>query len=47
MCVVITTTVVYLERADYRDLEGTIDSWLIWNLTGGTAGLQRAHRGAD
>ena len=28
MCVVITTTVVYLERADYRDLEGTIDSWL-------------------
>ena len=27
-CVVITTTVVYLERADYRDLEGTIDSWL-------------------
>ena len=28
MCVVITTTVVYLERADYRDLEGTIDTWL-------------------
>ena len=28
MCVVITTVVVYLERADYRDLEGTIDTWL-------------------
>lgn len=28
LCVVITTLVVYLERADYRDLEGTIDSWL-------------------
>jgi voltage-gated potassium channel len=28
MCVVITTVVVYLERADYRDLEGQIDTWL-------------------
>src|SRR6478752_4492606 len=28
MCVVVTTVVVYLERADYRDLEGTIDTWL-------------------
>ena len=28
MCVVITTVVVYLERADYRDLDGTIDTWL-------------------
>ena len=28
MCVVITTVLVYVERADYRDLEGTIDTWL-------------------
>lgn len=28
MCVVITTVVVYVERADYRDLEGQIDTWL-------------------
>jgi voltage-gated potassium channel len=28
MCIVITTTVVYLERADYRDLDGTVDTWL-------------------
>ena len=28
LCVVITTAVVYLERADYRDLDGTIDTWL-------------------
>lgn len=28
MCVVITTAVVYLERADYRDLDGQIDTWL-------------------
>ena len=28
MCVVVTTVVVYLEREDYRDLDGTIDTWL-------------------
>ncbi len=28
LCVVVTTVVVYMERADYRDLEGTIDTWL-------------------
>src|SRR5664279_3718220 len=28
MCIVITTTVVYLERADYRDLDGTIQTWV-------------------
>src|SRR5664279_1424758 len=28
MCIVITTVVVYLERADYRDLDGTVDTWL-------------------
>jgi voltage-gated potassium channel len=28
MCIAITTTVVYLERADYRDLDGTIQTWV-------------------
>ena len=28
MCIVITTVVVYVERADYKDLEGTVDTWL-------------------
>lgn len=28
LCVVITTAVVYIERADYRDLDGQIDTWL-------------------
>ncbi len=28
LCVVITTAAVYLERADYRDLDGQIDSWV-------------------
>jgi voltage-gated potassium channel len=28
MCVVITTTIVYLEREDYRDVEGTVDTWI-------------------
>lgn len=28
MCVVITTTIVYLERDDYRDVEGTVDTWV-------------------
>ncbi|WP_420122040.1 potassium channel family protein, partial [Nakamurella sp.] len=28
LCVVITTVVVYVERADYRDLDGQIDTWL-------------------
>ena len=28
MCIVITTTVVYLERDDYRDLNGTIQTWV-------------------
>ena len=29
MCIVITTTLVYLERADYRDIDGEVDSWLL------------------
>jgi voltage-gated potassium channel len=28
MCIVITTTVVYLERDEYRDLDGTIQTWV-------------------
>ncbi len=28
MCVLITTTLVYVERSGYRDLEGTVNTWL-------------------
>ncbi len=28
MCIVVTTTVVYLERDEYRDLNGTIQTWV-------------------
>ena len=27
-CIAVTATVVYLERADYRDLDGSVDSWI-------------------
>src|SRR6478735_7996476 len=27
-CIVVTATVVYVERAGYRDLDGMLDSWL-------------------
>ncbi len=28
LCVFVTTTLVYLERADYKDLDGTVDTYL-------------------